>query len=356
MKVHNFSAGPGILPQEVMQKAAEACINFNDTGLSLLEMSHRSKAFEAVMHEAESLVRELLQVSDDYAVLFLSGGASSQFFMVPLNLLAPDQKAVYSDTGVWANKSIKEAKRYGQIEVIASSKDANYTFIPKNFDIPADAKYFHITTNNTIYGTEYHQMPNSPIPLVADMSSNFMSRPVNVSDFDLIYAGAQKNVGPAGCTVVIVKKDILGKTGRDIPSMLDYRTHIPEISMYNTPPVFPIYVCMLTLRWIKSVGGLIPMEVRNIAKAKLLYDEIDRNPLFKGTTAVEDRSRMNVTFVTTREGIEGEFMTLAQSHGIDGIKGHRSVGGFRASIYNAMPQSSVQVLVDLMQEFEKSKG
>ena len=199
-------------------------------------------------------------------------------------------------------------------------------------------------------------MPNSPIPLVADMSSNFMSRPVNVSDFDLIYAGAQKNVGPAGCTVVIVKKDILGKTGRDIPSMLDYRTHIPEISMYNTPPVFPIYVCMLTLRWIKSVGGLIPMEVRNIAKAKLLYDEIDRNPLFKGTTAVEDRSRMNVTFVTTREGIEGEFMTLAHSHGIDGIKGHRSVGGFRASIYNAMPQSSVQVLVDLMQEFEKSKG
>lgn len=356
MKKYNFGAGPGILPDEVISAAAQSVIDFNGSSLSLLEISHRSPAFEAVMEEAEQLVRELLAVDDSYGVMFLTGGASTQFFMAPMNLLPESGKAAYIDTGVWSSKAIKEAKIFGQIETIASSKDKNYNFIPKDFIIPNDAKYLHYTSNNTIYGTEFHHLPKTDIPLVCDMSSDIFSRPLNGNDFGLIYAGAQKNMGPAGTTLVVVKKDLLGKTGRTLPSMLDYGIHIANGSMYNTPPVFPIYVAMLTMRWIKSVGGLSEMQQRNQAKAALLYGEIDLNPMFVGTAEKSSRSMMNVCFLLQDSSLEQSFVETVKNAGIEGIKGHRLVGGFRASIYNALPLESVQVLVNVMQDFAKTKA
>jgi len=356
MKKHNFSAGPGILPDEVIEKAADAVRDFNGSGLSILEISHRSPSFEAVMDRSEALVRQLLGIGDDYGVIFLTGGASTQFFMVPMNLLHQDQKAVYADTGVWAAKAIKEAKNFGDVEIIASSKPENYNHIPKKYSIPDDAAYFHITSNNTIYGTEYHSWPECEIPLVCDMSSDIFSRPVDGNRFGLIYAGAQKNMGPAGTTLVVVKKELLGKINRTLPSMLDYRIHIENGSMYNTPPVYPIFVSMLTLEWILANGGTEQMAVRNKMKADLLYDEIDSNPLFTGTAAIEDRSLMNVTFLLKDAALDKYFLEEVKKSGIEGIKGHRSVGGFRASIYNAMPYESVRVLVDVMHDFAISKA
>lgn len=353
MQKHNFGAGPGILPQEVINEAAQAVLNWNGMGLSLLEISHRTKEFEAVVDEACALVKELLGVGDEYAVIFLQGGASTQFIQVPQNLLNDNETAAYLETGVWANKAIKEAKGFGNVNVVASSKEQNFSFIPKNYEIPKDAKYFHCTSNNTIYGTEMFRFPNSPIPMVCDLSSDIFSRPIDGKQFDLIYAGAQKNMGPAGATLVVVKKSMLGKITRKLPSMYDYQVHIEGGSMYNTPPVFTIFVCMLTLRWIKKIG-LVEMERRNKAKADLLYAEIDRNSLFQGTCAVEDRSRMNVCFVPTKPELEEPFLKAAKEAGCIGLKGHRSVGGFRASMYNALPIESVQVLVDLMKNFEKN--
>ncbi|WP_343321909.1 3-phosphoserine/phosphohydroxythreonine transaminase [Sphingobacterium multivorum] len=349
---HNFGAGPCILPKEVFQQASEAVIDFNNTGLSILEISHRSKEFEAVIDEATQLVRELLAVPQGYSILFLQGGASLQFAMAPLNLLPEGGKAAYLDTGVWATKALKEAKKFGTVDVVASSIDKNYSYIPKGYAIPTDAAYFHYTANNTIYGTEVFDKPETTLPVVVDMSSDIFSREINVADYDLIYAGAQKNMGPAGVTLVIVKDDILGKSGRVLPSMLDYQLHINGGSMYNTPPVYSIFVSMLNLRWLKAKGGVAVLEQENIIKARALYDEIDRNPLFKGTAAVEDRSRMNVTFVMDTPELEAEFLALAKERNLIGIKGHRSVGGFRASIYNALPLSSVNALIDAMKEFE----
>ena len=351
MKVHNFSAGPAILPATVMQEAAQGVLDLNHSGLSILEISHRSKDFTAIIEEAEALIRELYRIPDTYAVLFLSGGASTQFFMVPMNILANDETAAYADTGSWSSKAIKEAKAFGTIEVVASSKADNYTHIPKGYSVPEGARYLHITTNNTIFGTQYHALPETDTPLVADMSSDFLSGPIDISKFDVIYAGAQKNLGPAGVTVVILKKDLLNRTGRELPSMLNYQTHVEGASLYNTPPVFPIYVSMLTLRWIKEQGGLQAVKAHNQHKSDLLYQEIDRNPLFRGTARAEDRSQMNVTFLLHDPSREEAFLKLCKSKGISGIKGHRSVGGFRASIYNAMPVESVQVLIDAMQEF-----
>jgi phosphoserine aminotransferase len=353
---HNFGAGPGILPHEVLKQAAAGVIDFNGTGLSILEISHRAPEFEAVLNEAVKLVKELFEVPEGYSVLFLQGGASTQFALAPYNLLPEGGKAAYLESGVWANKAIKEAKYFGEGVVVATAKEANFTYIPKDFEIPADAAYFHITSNNTIYGTQLHQFFPSPIPVVADMSSDIFSRKVNVADFGLIYAGAQKNMGPAGVTLVIVKDDILGKTGRKIPAMFNYQTQIEGGSMYNTPPVFAIYVSMLTLNWLKSKGGVEAIEKENDAKARVLYEEIDRNPIFKGVCAVEDRSHMNVCFVVESPELEKPFLKLCDEKGIVGIKGHRSVGGFRASIYNALPITSVYVLIDAMQEFaEKNK-
>ncbi|WP_333575505.1 3-phosphoserine/phosphohydroxythreonine transaminase [Sphingobacterium sp.] len=349
---HNFGAGPCILPKEVFQQASEAVIDFNNTGLSILEISHRSKEFEAVIDEATQLVRELLAVPQGYSILFLQGGASLQFAMAPLNLLPEGGRAAYLDTGVWATKALKEAKKFGTVDVVASSIDKNYSYIPKGYTIPTDAAYFHYTANNTIYGTEVFDKPETALPVVVDMSSDIFSREINVADYDLIYAGAQKNMGPAGVTLVIVKDDILGKSGRILPSMLDYQLHINGGSMYNTPPVYSIFVSMLNLRWLKAKGGVSVLEQENIIKARALYDEIDRNPLFKGTAAVEDRSRMNVTFVMDTPELEAEFLALAKERNLIGIKGHRSVGGFRASIYNALPLSSVNALIDAMKEFE----
>jgi phosphoserine aminotransferase len=347
---HNFGAGPCILPQEVFKQASQAVLDFKD-GLSILEISHRSPEFEAVVEEAVKLVKELLNVPAGYSVIFLQGGASLQFAMVPMNLLSEGQTASYLETGVWANKAIKEVKNFGTANIVASSKDANFTYIPKDFSIPEDSAYFHCTSNNTIYGTEMFSLPETKVPVVCDMSSDIMSRVIDVSKYDLIYAGAQKNIGPAGATVVIVKDEILGKTTNKIPSMLDYKQHIDGGSMYNTPPVFSIYVAMLNLRWLKSKGGVAEIEKENIAKANALYREIDRNPLFKGTCAVEDRSRMNVCFVMEDPELEKPFLKYAEENGIEGIKGHRSVGGFRASIYNALPITSVHTLVELMQIF-----
>lgn len=351
---HNFGAGPCILPQEVFQEAAQAVLDFNNTGLSILEISHRSKEFEEVVKETESLVRELLNVPENYSILFLQGGASQQFAMVPMNLLPEGGKAAYLDTGVWATKAAKEAKNFGQIEIVASSKDKNYTYIPKDFEVPSDAAYFHFTSNNTIYGTEVFEKPQTNVPTVVDMSSDIFSREINVSDYDLIYAGAQKNMGPAGVTLVIIKNDILGKTGRTIPTIFNYESHINAGSMYNTPPVYSIYVSMLNLRWLKAKGGVKAIEQENIIKARTLYAEIDRNPFFKGTAEEQDRSRMNVTFVMDTPELEAEFLALAKERGLVGIKGHRSVGGFRASIYNALSITSINALVDAMREFEES--
>ena len=353
---HNFSAGPSILPQEVFAEASEAVRDFDGMGLSILEISHRSKQFSAVMDEAERLVRQLLQLTDDYAVLFLSGGASSQFFMTAMNLSGPTDVVCYLDTGTWSTKAIKEAQKLGNVEVVASSKDRNYSYIPKEYSVRSDARFFHITTNNTIYGTQLQRIPQVPVPLVADMSSDIFSQPLDPAPFGVIYAGAQKNLGPAGTTLVVVRKDLLGKTGRDLPTMLNYETHIAKGSMFNTPPVFPIYVSMLNMRWLIKNGGLEAAASRNRAKAELLYTEIDRNQLFKGTVDAEDRSRMNVTFVMEDDTLTAEFLELCTEAGINGLKGHRSVGGFRASMYNAMKIDSVQVLVELMQEFERRKG
>ena len=354
MKKYNFSPGPSILPQQTYEETAKAILNFDNTSFSLMEVSHRSKGFQAVMDESIDLFKELLDIPTGYSVLFLGGGASLQFCMVPFNLL--EKKAAYLNTGTWSNKAIKEAKLFGEVIEVASSKDANYTFIPKDYKIPTDADYFHITTNNTIFGTELHKDLDSPIPMVADMSSDIFSRPLDISRYGLIYGGAQKNLAPAGLTFVIVKDDILGKVNRKIPTMLDYRTHIDNGSMFNTPPVVPIYAAMQTLRWIKSKGGVSAMYKINKEKAALLYDEIDRNPVFKGTCAIEDRSIMNVCFVMTPEyeGNEANFIEFAKERGLYELKGHRSVGGFRASIYNAMPVEGVQALVNAMQEFEKN--
>lgn len=353
MKKHNFNAGPSILPRVAIENAAKAILDFEGSGLSLLEISHRTKDFEAVNDEAESLFRELLNIPDNYKVLFLGGGASTQFFHIPYNLL--EKKAGYVNTGVWAKKAIKEAKLFGEVEVLASSEDKNFTYIPKNYTIPTDLDYLHITTNNTIYGTEYQTDLDSPVPVVADMSSDILSRPVDVSKYGLIYGGAQKNMGPAGVTFVIVREDILGKVSRPLPSMVDYRNHIASKSMFNTPPVFAIYVVKETLKWLKSIGGVAEIQRRNQAKSELLYSEIDRNSLFVGTAVKEDRSKMNVCFVMQEKyaDLAPEFLEFAKNKGMVGVKGHRLVGGFRASIYNALPIESVQALVDCMQEFEK---
>lgn len=357
MKKHNFNAGPAILPAEVFAAASQAVLDFEGLGLSLLEISHRSKPFEAVMHEAEQLVRELLGLSDDFAVLFLSGGASTQFFMAPMNLLNPEDKAGYVDTGAWSSKAIKEAKAFGKVEVLATSKADNYSYIPSGYAIPSDLTYVHLTSNNTIFGTQLHTWPETSVPIVADMSSDIFSRPLDISRFGMIYAGAQKNMGPAGVTLVVVRKDLLGRVNRHLPSMLDYRLHIDNGSMYNTPPVFPIYVSMLTMRWVKNQGGLAAMEAHNAAKGKLFYDELDSNPLFKGNVVNKaDRSLMNATFLTVNPDLEKPFLDVCKEAGIDGIKGHRSVGGFRASMYNAMPLDSTQVLVDVMRQFAIKHG
>jgi len=359
MKKHNFSAGPAILPGPVFEQAAQAVKDLNGIGLSLLEISHRSPEFTAVLQEAETLVRDLLHVSEEYAVLFLQGGASSQFFMTAMNLLPEDATAAYLDTGSWSNKAIKEAKLFGKVEVPASSKEANYTYIPKDYELSPGLRYVHLTSNNTIFGTQYHSWPETDAPFVADMSSDIFSRPLDVSRFDVIYAGAQKNLGPAGVTLVIVRKSALGKVERSIPTMLDYRTHIKKHSAFNTPPVFPIYVSMLTLRWVKANGGLEAMAKRADERARLIYDEVDRNPLFRGTVTDEaDRSKMNATFVMTegKESLQEDFLKTCKEANIAGIKGHRSVGGFRASMYNAMPLESVQLLVEVMRNFEKEKG
>lgn len=352
-KVHNFSAGPGILPIDVLKQAADACINFDHMNLSLLEISHRSKNYVAVMDEARALIKELFEVGDEYEVLYLGGGASTQFAMVPYNLLTDSGYAAYVNTGVWASKAIKESKIIGNTKVIASSEDKNFTYIPKGYEIPKDADYLHITSNNTIYGTQMKSFPKTEIPLVCDMSSDIFSRKVNAKDFALIYAGAQKNIGPAGSTMVMVKKDALGKTGRKMLSMLDYQVHIKGESMYNTPPVFPVYVTMLTLRWLKQNGGISWIEKINQQKADLLYSEIDRNSQFVGTVVKEDRSNMNACFLLNKPELEPEFDKLWKSAGIDGIRGHRDVGGYRASMYNALPIESVQVLVDTMKAFEQ---
>lgn len=352
MKKYNFSAGPSILPREVIEATTAACMDFNQSGLSLMEISHRSKDFQAVIDEAIALFKELLNIPEGYSVLFLGGGASMQFCMVPYNFL--EKKAAYLNTGVWAKKAIKEAKNFGEITELASSAEANYTYYPKDFTISTDADYLHITTNNTIYGTEIHKDIDSPIPLIADMSSDIFSRPIDISKYALIYGGAQKNLSMAGVTFVIVKDDALGKVSRTIPAILDYRSHIGQGSMYNTPPVVPIYCAMQTLRWIKSKGGVKEMERMAIERAKILYDEIDRNKLFRGTAANEDRSLMNICFIMNDgyKELEADFLKFAADNGMVGIKGHRSVGGFRASTYNAMPIEGVLALVDCMKQFE----
>lgn len=351
-KVHNFSAGPAILPQSAIDASIQALQNFSGTGLSLIEVSHRSKEYEAVVAEATSLVKEILNLNDTYEVVFLQGGASLQFDMIPMNFLTPGKSAAYVNTGVWAGRAIKEAKMFGEVNVLASSEDKNFNYIPKDYQIPLDVAYYHCTSNNTIYGTEMFDFPNSPVPLICDMSSDIFSRPFDANKFDMIYAGAQKNMGPAGTTLVIIKKSLLEKANAKVPTMLNYKIHVENGSMYNTPSVFAIFVCMHTLRWIKSIG-LEAMEVRNKAKADLLYAEIDRNPLFVGTVVPEDRSRMNVNFVLTNKELEEPFLKFCKERNLSGLKGHRSVGGLRASLYNALDIESVQALVTAMQDFEK---
>jgi len=351
MKKHNFSAGPCILPQEVLLKASEAVMDFNNDGLSLIEISHRSKPFVDVMEKARSLALELLGLEGKgYKALFLGGGASTQFLMVAMNLL--EKRAAYLNTGTWSDKSIKEARIFDDILEVASSKEANFNYIPKGFDIPGDHDYFHCTSNNTIFGTQIKDFPKSTIPMVCDMSSDIFSRKLDFSQFDLIYAGAQKNMGPAGTTLVVVNEDILGKVSRKIPSMMDYKVHISKGSMFNTPPVFPVYVSMLTMEWLKNLGGIEAIEKENEKKARLIYSEIDLNPLFKGFAAKEDRSYMNATFTLTNENLKETFDTMWQEAGISGLNGHRSVGGYRASMYNALPLDSVKVLVEIMSELE----
>lgn len=353
MKKFNFNAGPSILPREVIEKTAQQILDFNGSGLSLMEISHRAKDFQPVMDEAQALVKELLDVPAGYSVVFLGGGASLQFMQIPANFLI--KKAAYLNTGSWAKKAMKEAKHFGEVVEVASSADANHTFIPKDYTIPTDADYLHITTNNTIYGTEIREDLDSPVPLIADMSSDIMSRPVDVSKYTAIYAGAQKNMSMAGVTCIIVKDDMLGKAPRELPTMLDYRTHVEKGSMFNTPPVVPIYTLMENLRWVKAQGGVKEMERRAKERADMLYAEIDRNKLFRGTVKEEDRSRMNICFVMADEykELEKPFLDYALSQGMVGVKGHRSVGGFRASCYNAQTVEGVKALIETMQEFER---
>lgn len=357
MQIHNFSAGPCILPQEVMQQAAQAVIELDGIGLSLIEISHRSKEFVAIMEEARQLVKDLLNLPDRFEVLYLQGGASLAFLTAAYNHLPQGGKAAYLDTGTWAAKAIKEAKRLGDIDVIGSSKDSNYNHIPAGWQVPSDAAYLHFTTNNTIFGTQFQAMPDAAgVPLVADMSSDIFSRPFDAEPFHLIYAGAQKNMGPAGTVLYIVDKEVLGKTGRDIPAYLDLGVHLSKDSMFNTPPVFAVYTSMLTLRWLKGQGGVEAIEKRNAAKAAAIYGEIDRNPLFEGHAAVDSRSTMNATFRLTDESLAETFNKMWADAGISGLKGHRSVGGYRASMYNALPLESVEVLVGVMTELERTKG
>lgn len=355
MKKHNFFAGPSILPQFTIEETIKGIQNFSGTGLSVLEISHRSKEFVAVVDEAQDLFKELLKIPEGYSVVFLGGGASTQFLMIPYNLL--NKKAAYLNTGAWASKALKEAKLFGEVVEVASSKDKTFNYIPKGYEVPADADYFHITTNNTIYGTEIREDLDVNVPLIADMSSDIFSRPIDVSKYDIIYGGAQKNLAPSGVTFVIIKNDILGKVDRPIPTMLNFQTHIDKESMFNTPPVLPIFSALQTLRWLKAQGGVEAMEKINIEKAGWLYDEIDRNKLFKGSvTDPKDRSLMNICFVMNEEyaSLEKEFLTFATERGMMGLKGHRSVGGFRASTYNALPKESVKALIEVMQEFENN--
>ncbi|RKF03834.1 phosphoserine aminotransferase [Tenacibaculum lutimaris] len=352
MKKHNFSAGPCILPEEVLQKASEAVINFNNDNLSLIEISHRSQPFVEIIEKARSLALELLGLENKgYKALFLQGGASMQFLMVAYNLL--NKKAAYLNTGTWSSNAIKEARLFGELVEVASSKDQNFKYIPKGYQIPTDVDYFHCTSNNTIYGTQMKSFPETSVPVVCDMSSDIFSRQLDFSKFDLIYAGAQKNMGPAGTTLVVIKEDILGKVERQIPSMLNYQVFIDKDSMFNTPPVFPVYTSMLTLEWLKDLGGIEFIEKVNEKKSALLYNEIDRNPLFRGVATVEDRSHMNATFTLTDESLQAKFDKMWQEANINGLHGHRSVGGYRASMYNALPLYSVQALVDVMQELER---
>ncbi len=351
--IHNFNAGPSLLPKEVFEQAAGGVLGYGSTGLSILEIGHRTPAFTAIMEEARQLVRELMSLDSDHEVLFLHGGASTQFMQVPMNLLDEKCCAAYADTGVWSSKAIKEAKLFGKTEIVCSSKDRNYCYIPDDFAIPNDARYFHLTTNNTIYGTQWRNIPRMSIPVVADMSSDILSRPMDFNSFDLIYAGAQKNLGVAGATLVIVNKNILGRVKRQLPTMMDYRNHIAEGSMLNTPPVFAVYVSMLTLRWLKENGGATAMAEKNDKKAELLYDEIDNNELFSANVEGESRSLMNVCFTIKEPQLEERFLRYCEESGIYGIKGHRSAGGFRASLYNALPLESVEFLIETMRNFTR---
>jgi phosphoserine aminotransferase len=354
--VHNFNAGPSILPKEVFQAASEAILNYNNMGLSILEIGHRTDAFQSVMDEARNLVKELMQLSGEKEVLFLHGGASTQFFQVPMNLLAADKKAAYLDGGTWGVKAIKDARLYGNVEVVASSKDRNYSYIPEGYVIPKDAAYFHYTTNNTVEGTQMHGIPDTEVPLVADMSSDILSTELDFNRFSLIYAGAQKNIGAAGVNLVIVDPSILGKADRALPTMMDYREHIKNGSMLNTPPVFAVFVCMLTLRWLKQQGGVSAIQQINEKKAQLLYDTIDQNSIYTAPVAKKDRSLMNAVFTIQEPGLEKEFAEAAKREGFYGVKGHRSVGGFRISMYNALPYESVETLTAFMKDFATKKG
>jgi phosphoserine aminotransferase len=354
--VHNFNSGPSILPKVVFEQASRAILDFNGTGLSILEIGHRTPEFQAVLDEALALTRELMQLDDQHDILFLHGGASTQFFQIPMNLLNEDETAAYLDTGTFGYKALKEARVYGHVNVVGSSREKGYTYIPKGFVIPDTSKYFHYTTNNTIEGTQLRSIPDTQVPLVADMSSDILSRSVDFNRFGLIYAGAQKNIGAAGVNLVIVRKDMTGKVTRKLPGMMDYRQHIENGSMLNTPPVFAIYVCMLTLRWLKEQGGIAAIEKINGKKSALLYDTLDSLPVFRPKVAKEDRSLMNVVFVIDDPALEKEFQAACKEHGMVGIKGHRSVGGFRASLYNALPMSSVQTLADLLKDFANKKG
>ena len=356
---YNFGAGPSILPKEVFEEASQAVINFNNTGLSILEIGHRTKLFQPVVEEAVATLKELMQLDSDHEVLYLHGGASTQFFQVPMNLLDEKATAAYTDTDIWGAKAIKEAKLFGNVNVVASSKDKNYTYLPKDFVVDPLSAYLHLTTNNTIYGTQWQDLSvffNKGVPLIADMSSDILSRRLDFNKFDLIYAGAQKNIGAAGVNVVVVNKNILGKVSRQIPTMMDYRNHIEANSLLNTPPVFAIYVCMLTLRWLKNNGGIAFAEKRNEAKAKLFYETIDHSSIYKGTVAKDDRSKMNAVFVIDDAEVEKEFLSLCEKEGMVGVKGHRTTGGFRISMYNAMSLEGVKALTDLMKYFEQSKA
>lgn len=349
--IHNFNAGPSILPKSVFEEASQAILNFNNTGLSILEIGHRTALFEEVLNEAVSLVKELMHLDHQKEVLFLHGGASTQFFQLPMNYLSKDKKAAYLDAGVWGTKAIKEAKRFGQVDVVATSKDKNYAYIPKDYAVPHEAVYFHYTTNNTIEGTQMHSIPNLSMPLVADMSSDILSRVMDFNKFSFIYAGAQKNIGVAGVNLVVIDKKFLEKSSSSIPSMMDYKQHVSNGSMLNTPPVFAIYVCLLTLRWLKQLGGVTAIETINNQKAELLYSALESLPIFHLPVAKEDRSKMNVVFTMKNEELENKFLSRCKEENMVGVKGHRSVGGFRASLYNALPLSSVEAFVELIKDF-----